>query len=67
MPTGELDRLGRSRQVHKHREQLRQKQRNAIWKWRWLGVRESTPGFKGSMIVLGVFAIYIALRAFTKM
>ena len=53
--------------MHEHREQLRQRQRDAIWKWRWLGMRASTPGFRGSMIVLGVVAIYIALRAFTKM
>ena len=57
--------MGRSRHVHNHREQLRQRQRDAIWKWQWLGTRESTPGFKGSIIVLGVVAIYIALRAFT--
>ncbi len=36
-----------------------------IWKWRWLGWRDSTPGFKGSMILLGVVAAYIAVRAFT--
>ena len=61
MPTGELNRLGRSRHVHRHREQLRQSQRDAIWKWRWLGMRDSTLGFKGSIIVLGVVAVYIAL------
>jgi len=53
--------------VHNHREQLRQRQRDAIWKWRWLEMRASTPGFKGSMIVLGIVAVYIALRAFTRM
>jgi hypothetical protein len=50
--------------VREHREQLRQKQRDAIWKWRWLGLRDSTPGFKAGVIVLGVVAAYIALQAF---
>jgi hypothetical protein len=51
--------------VYKRRGQLRQRQRDAIWKWRWLGMRDSTPGFKGSIIVLGVVAVYIGMRAFT--
>ena len=46
------------------REQLRQRQRDAIWKWRWLGLRDSTPGFKGAVIVLVIAVVYIALRAF---
>ena len=50
--------------MHTRRGQLAQRQRDAIWKWRWLGLRDSTPGFKGSMIVLGVVAVYIAVRAF---
>jgi hypothetical protein len=50
--------------VYERRGQRPQRQRDAIWKWRWLGLRDSTPGFKGSMIVLGVFAVYIAIRAF---
>ena len=29
-------------------------QRDAIWKWRWLGFRNSTPGFKGSLVILGI-------------
>jgi hypothetical protein len=47
--------------VNESREQLRQRQREAIWKWRWLGVRDSTPGFKGSLILLGVAVILLAL------
>lgn len=43
------------------REQLRQRQREAIWKWRWLGFRDSTPGFKGSLILVGVAIVLIAL------
>lgn len=44
------------------RAQLRQKQRDAIWKWRWLGLRDSTPGFKAGMVSLAVAAVYIAVR-----
>jgi hypothetical protein len=43
---------------------LRQRQRDAIWKWQWLGLRDSTPGFKGIMIALLGVAVYLALRAF---
>jgi hypothetical protein len=39
-------------------------QRDAIWKWRWLGLRDSTPGFKGMVIVLAAGAVYVAVRAF---
>jgi hypothetical protein len=53
--------------VHERREQLRQTQRDAIWKWRWLGLRNSTSGFKGSMIVLGVVIVYIAVHALTAL
>jgi len=45
------------------REDLRQKQRDAIWRWRWLGFRDSTPGFKGSLIVIAVVAIGIIVRS----
>ena len=50
--------------MDEHRGQLRQRQRDAIWKWRWLGLRDSTPGFKGAMVVVGVAVVYVALRAF---
>ena len=53
--------------MREHRGQLRQRQRDAIWKWRWLGLRDSTPGFKGSVIVLGVAVAYFALRVFTSL
>lgn len=43
-------------------EQLRQMRRDAIWKWRWLGLRNSTPGFKGAVVVLGVAAVSITER-----
>jgi hypothetical protein len=48
--------------VYTRREQLRRRQRAAIWKWRWLGLRDSTPGFKGSMIVLVIVAAYLFVR-----
>lgn len=31
---------------------LTHEQRDALWKWRWLGMRHSTPAFKASIIVL---------------
>ena len=40
-------------------EDLRARQRDAIWKWRWLGLRDSTPGFKGAMAVLAAAAIVL--------
>jgi hypothetical protein len=49
--------------MNERRHQLRQAQRDAIWKWRWLGFRAGTPGFKGSLVVLGGAAVYIAVRA----
>jgi hypothetical protein len=51
--------------VNQRRDQLQQRQRDAIWKWRWLGLRDSTAGFKGSIAVLGAVAVYIVIRAST--
>jgi hypothetical protein len=48
--------------VNEEREQLRQKQREAIWKWRWLGLRGSTPGFKGALVLLVIAVVFIALH-----
>lgn len=53
--------------MYERRGQLPQRQRDAIWKWRWLGLRDSTPGFKGSVIVLVAVAVYFAIRAFTTL
>lgn len=53
--------------MDQQREQLRQKQRDAIWKWRWLGLRDSTPGFKGMMVIVLCAAVYIAVRALTAL
>lgn len=43
------------------RTALRAEQRDAIWKWRWLGLRRSTPGFKLTMALLAGAAVWIAL------
>ena len=45
-------------------DELRARQRDAIWKWRWLGLRDSTPGFKGALVVLGAAALVMAGYAF---
>jgi hypothetical protein len=47
--------------VSESREQLRRRQREALWKWRWLGLRESTPGFKASLVLLGAATILMVL------
>ena len=59
--------MGRRRHVDERREQLRQRQRDAIWKWRWLGLRESTPGFKGMMVIIVAVAVYLAVRGITAL
>ncbi len=46
--------------------EMRQRQRDAIWKWRWLGFRESTPAFKGSLVILACFAAYVAFVALSR-
>jgi hypothetical protein len=48
--------------VNVERERIHQIQRSAIWKWRWLGLRNSTPGFKGSLLILAVATGYIVFR-----
>ena len=47
--------------MSERREQLRKRRREAIWKWRWLGLRDSTPGFKGGLLLLAVAVVFIAL------
>jgi hypothetical protein len=39
-----------------------QKQRDALWKWRWLGLRDSTPAFKACLVLLA--AVALALVAY---
>ena len=41
------------------REALRQEQRDALWKWRWLGWRRSTPAFK---LFMALAAAAVVLR-----
>ena len=41
-------------------DRLSQAQRDVLWKWRWLGWRDSTPAFKVSMAVLILAAIALA-------
>jgi hypothetical protein len=48
--------------MDERRKQLRKKQRDAIWKWRWLGWRDSTPGFKGSLVLLAAAVILLILH-----
>jgi hypothetical protein len=43
-------------------EALSSRQKDALWKWRWLGFRESTPAFKASLVLLG--AVMFALVAY---
>lgn len=40
--------------------------REALWKWRWLGFRRSTPGFKMALVLLVAAATWIAL-AYTRL
>ena len=52
-----------SLQMSEGRKQLRARQREAIWKWQWLGLRDSTPGFKGSLVIILVAAVLVVLYA----
>ena len=40
-------------------------QRSAIWKWRWLGWRDSTPAFKACMALLGAVSFALIAYYFT--
>lgn len=42
---------------------LSEEQLDALWKWRWLGWRASTPAFKASIAILGIAALTIGLTA----
>ena len=44
-------------------ERRAQLQREAVWKWRWLGWRDSTPAFKASLVILGFAAVALAVVA----
>lgn len=47
-----------------HDGHLDERRRAALWKWRWLGWRESTPAFKASLFLLG--AVALALVAYVQ-
>lgn len=38
-------------------DRLTQRQRDALWKWRWLGWRESTPALKASIAILAIAGV----------
>lgn len=40
-----------------------QRQRDALWKWRWLGWRDSTPAFKACLVLLVAMGFAIAAYA----
>gem|GEM_PF-3223106 len=44
------------------RDDIRRIQRDAIWKWRWLGFKNSTPGFKASLAVIAFAVIGFAIH-----
>jgi len=56
----------RSLGLQKREDRLSQKQREALWKWRWLGLRDSTPAFKVCAVLLVAVAVYIVVRAVTN-
>jgi hypothetical protein len=37
-------------------DRLSERRRDALWKWRWLGFKDSTPAFKASLILLAAMA-----------
>lgn len=45
--------------------EVRDRQRAAIGKWRWLGFRDSTPAFKASLVLL--IAVFFALVTYAEM
>ena len=45
-------------------EQRQAMQREAIWTWRWLGWRNSTPAFKASVAILGFASVALAVLPF---
>lgn len=42
-------------------DHLSQVQRDALWKWRWLGWRQSTPAFKASLVLAAIAAVVIGV------
>ena len=48
---GIMDRSGNDSRAEQRRE--------ALWTWRWLGWRDSTPAFKASLVLLAAMAFAI--------
>jgi hypothetical protein len=46
---------------------LTEKQRDALWKWRWLGLRGSTPAFKASLILAATMLFALVAYAATSL
>jgi hypothetical protein len=46
------------------RDRLSERRRDAIWKWRWLGFKDSTPAFKASLVLLAVVALVLIAYGF---
>lgn len=44
-------------------DRLTEVHKEALWKWRWLGVKNGTPAFRVSLLVFGVAACGIAAVA----
>ena len=56
--------LNASGQGDRQEATLTARQRDAVWKWRWLGFRDSTPAFKASLVLLAV--VLFALVAYVE-
>jgi hypothetical protein len=44
---------------------LSQEQRDALWKWRWLGLRGGTPAFKACLVLLAAIAFALVAYVLT--
>jgi len=44
-------------------DRLTETQRDALWKWRWLGWRDSTPAFKACIVLLAALACALGIAA----
>jgi hypothetical protein len=45
-------------------DSLTAEQHDALWRWRWLGLRDSTPAFKACLVLLA--AVAFALFVYTQ-
>jgi hypothetical protein len=48
-------------------DSLSETQRDALWKWRWLGFRDSTPAFKSCLVLAAAILLALAAYAMTAM